>query len=493
MNRNKGFAIRIAGALLCLAVLASCGGKYGKTAERSASQPEIFPDYTDVAVPTNIAPMNFEMRGASHLRATIEIDGHEEECIDGDDKIVFPEKTWKRLLGAARGKAMSITLAAWSKEKPGGVEYRPFRISVSPDSIDPWIAYRLIPPGYELWNRMGIYERELSTFREKTIIENAQNNRGCVNCHSFCNYNPRTWLFHARGEGGSTMLTIDGRTRKLPIEKMGPRKSATYPSWHPSGGYVAFSSNKTRQTFYGISRNKIEVFDLSSDLIIYDVKHDSVLTDARFCNTDDWETFPSFSPDGRWLYLCTAHLPIPPQERGKLQAHFEQMKYALIRIPFDARTGKLGAEVDTIYSPARSGGSASFPRVSPDGRYMMFTEAACATFPIQHAEADLKMIDLATGKSVDTRVLNSPTSDSYHSWSSSGRWLVFSSKRIDGKYTRLFFSHFDGRGHFSKPFMLPQRDPEHNGERLYAYNIPEFINGEVHLDREKTAEMFRTK
>ncbi len=61
--------------------------------------------------------------------------------------------------------------------------------------------------------------------------------------------------------------------------------------------------------------------------------------------------------------------------------------------------------------------------------------------------------------------------------------MVFSSRRLDGRYTRLFFSHFDGEGHFSKPFLLPQRDPEENQLRLKSYNIPEFVAGRV-PDRE---------
>lgn len=474
-------------------VLLSCGGKYSDCAETTNEYPNIFPDYVGVTVPVNIAPLNFDIKGAEHVEAVVELDGKQVMEVVGEKAVEFPEKEWKSLLGKAAGKTLDVKVSEWSKKHPGGISYRPFSVSVSKDSIDTWIAYRLVPPGYELWNRMGIYQRNIENFKQETIIKNSQNNGGCVNCHSFCNYSPKNWLFHARGKGGSTVITLDGDTRKLPIEKLGPKKSATYPFWHPSGKFVAFSSNLTRQTFYGISRDKIEVFDMNSDLIIYDVKANSVLTDPRFCGSADWETFPAFSPDGKYLYMCVAHLGLDEQQRQMMQAHFEKMKYALIRVPFDANTGKLGDRVDTVYSPSRHGGSVSLPRISPDGRYVMFTKADCATFPIQHVEADLKMIDLNSMKFVNTDVINSPYSDSYHSWSSNGRWVVFSSRRVDGKYTRLFFSHCDAAGRFTKPFMLPQKNPEQNGELLYAYNIPEFIKSPVRLDREKTAELFRVK
>ena len=232
---------------------------------------------------------------------------------------------------------------------------------------------------------------------------------------------------------------------------------------------------------------------MNSDIIIYDVKNDRVLTDSRFCGSDDWETFPAFSPGGNYLYMCVAHLGINEQQREMMQSYFEKMKYALIRVPFNSANGTLGEKIDTIYSPSQNGGSVSFPRISPDGRFLMFTKADCATFPIQHVEADLKMIDLNTMRFVNTDILNSNCSDSYHSWSSNGRWIVFSSRRVDGKYTRLFFSHCDSKGKFTKPFMLPQKNPEQNGELLYAYNIPEFIKSPVVFSREKAAELFRVK
>ena len=94
-------------------------------------------------------------------------------------------------------------------------------------------------------------------------------------------------------------------------------------------------------------------------------------------------------------------------------------------------------------------------------------------------------MDLEDGSVRRVDELNSDESDSYHSWSGNGRWIVFSSRRIDGRFTRLYFSHFDGEGHFSKPFLLPQKDPSHNLMRLKSYNVPEFVKGDPgNLDRQ---------
>lgn len=481
--------------ILCVVILSftSCCNSSDKCAKVVEYSPNIFPDYKNATIPYNISPLNFKIPEANKIKAIVTFKGKKIFDIIGKSTIEFPENEWKRFLGKAKGGKVEIKVCAWTTNNPEGIEYAPFYIYISNDKIDPWIAYRLIPPGYELWNRMGIYQRNLETYKQEAIIKNSQNNKGCINCHSFCNYDSKNWLFHARGEGGSTVITLNGETQKLPIEKIGPKKSATYPFWHPSGKYIAFSSNTTRQTFYGISRNKIEVFDINSDIIIYDVNKKNVITNPAFFGNQDWKTFPCFSPDGKYLYYCIAHLDIPEQQHQMMQAHFEKLKYALVRIQFDAKTGQFGSKIDTIYSPSREGGSVSFPRISPNGKFIMFTKADCATFPIQHVEADLVMKDIETGKNINTDILNSRYSDSYHSWSSNSRWIIFSSKRIDGKYTRLFISHCDSNGKFSKPFLLPQKDPEQNNTLFFAYNIPEFIKSKVVLDKEKTADMFRIK
>ena len=122
--------------------------------------------------------------------------------------------------------------------------------------------------------------------------------------------------------------------------------------------------------------------------------------------------------------------------------------------------------------------SVSFPRISIDG-FLMFTLTDYGTFPIWHDEADLWMLDLKAGDTSPCTILNSDKAESYHCWSSNGRWVVFGSRRLDGRYTRLYFSHFDGKGQFTKPFLLPQKHPKDNILRMKSYNIPEFVKGEV--------------
>ena len=169
---------------------------------------------------------------------------------------------------------------------------------------------------------------------------------------------------------------------------------------------------------------------------------------------------------------------------------YQNLHYSLCKVDFDEATGTFGELIDTIYNAERDGGSVSFPRLSPDGRYLLYTKAACATFPIWHKEADLKMLRLSDGEELDVKILNSAETESYHSWASNGRWILFSSRRLDGRYTRLFIAWMDEKGNIHKPFLLPQSTVEHNVLRTKSYNIPEFIKGEVTLPQKQLNALF---
>ena len=110
-------------------------------------------------------------------------------------------------------------------------------------------------------------------------------------------------------------LLIDGdKIEKLNTKTEQTISSLVYPSWHPSGKYVAFSVNNTKQGFHANDRNRIEVFDEASDVVVYDVKNHEIVTTAKLFSKDAFETFPTFSPDGKTLYFCTAPArPIPEE------------------------------------------------------------------------------------------------------------------------------------------------------------------------------------
>ena len=465
------------------ALLLSCGSGADEAARAVDALPPIYPDYAGVTVPCNIAPLNFKIRGAERIRAEFVAGGEARFVADGrKGAIEIPPKKWRALLADA--DVAEVRVSAWSAAEPEGVRYAPFRIIVSPEPIDERIAYRLIEPGYEGWLQMGIYQRDLTNFDEDVLVDNSVNSTGCVNCHSFRDYSPDEMLFHARGKSGGTVFVRDGRMKKVDLASTPPLRQGVYPMWNPRGRYVAFSTNDTAQSFFGGHGQPVEVYDQSSDLMIYDTETGRMLTDERFFSDARWETFPAWSPDGATLYFCSAEPRSMPLDR-------ESVRYDLLRAEFDFATGALGERVDTLYDSRTAGGSVSFPRVSPDGRYLMYTRADYGTFPVWHAEADLAVMDLCDGSEVDASALNSDEAESCHAWSSSGRWVVFASRREDGRYTRLYLASVSPDGEFGKPFLLPQRNPDQNAWRLKSYNVPEFVRGEVRLPRGELKALFK--
>lgn len=453
-----------------LAVLLACSGPV-HVDKTKQEQPAIFPDYAGVTIPANIAPLNFAVTsGGGEACATFTAEGETFDVRASDGRFVIPVSKWKKLLQAATGKQIQVTVAV--KEGNEWIGYAPFTLEVAAEPVDSYLAYRLIEPGYELWNQMGIYQRDLESYDQSAIVENKMTNNNCMNCHSFCMQNPDKMLFHMREKFPGTILVNGDKIEKLNTKTDQTMSALVYPSWHPSGKYVAFSVNQTKQAFHLNDKNRIEVYDEASDVVVYDTEKHEIVTSSKLFTKDAFETFPTFSPDGRTLYFCTADARSMPKD-------FKEVKYSLCSISFDPDKRTFGTEVDTLYNAAVDGRSASFPRVSPDGRHLLYTLSGYGNFSIWHTDADLYLADLATGESRALDEVNSPDVESYHSWSSNSRWFVFSSRRMDGLYTRPFIAYMGKDGKAGKPFLLPQEDTEFYTRFMKSYNIPEFITGKV--------------
>lgn len=434
--------------------------------------PDIFPDYVDVTIPPQIAPLRFMLRHAPE-EAIVCISHEKEKMVcqaSGKEGFLMDEKQWNHLVQSAIGKALEIKVY---EQKEGVWQvYDSFHWYVSGDSIDPYLVYRLIEPGYELWNQMGIYQRRLTDFKESPIITNGLTGHNCMNCHSFPNQNPQQMTLHMRGPRGGTYLFQSGQITKLSGKINEQIPSLVYPSWHPSGDFVAFSTNQTRQAFHMNDRNRIEVFDYTSDLLVYDVQRNEVITTPQLFSNQAFETFPHFSPDGKTLYFCTA-------EAQKMPEDFQKVRYNLCSISFNPETRTFGNQVDTLFNGKQAAKSVSFPRVSPDGKFLVFTLSDYGNFSIWHKEADLFLANLQDGTIIPLEAANSNDVESYHSWSSNSRWLVFSSRRVDGLYTHPHLIHIDAEGKAGKPFILPQPNASYYTSFMKSFNIPEFVKGPV--------------
>lgn len=459
-----------------------CNGPKGDITE-TGNLPVIDPDYSGISIPFNIAPLNFAVKEEGKKYLARFTAGSESFTVKGNTGgiIQIPEKRWKRLL--ENNKGSQLLLDIYMKDNSDSwIKFRTITDTIEPEPVDPFLSYRILYPGYESWEEISIKQRSLGTFSERSIIENSLTDRNCVNCHSYNNGRTGDFMFHMRGNLAGTYFYSGNNFRKVNLKVPEAKNGAVYPRWHPSGKYVAFSSNKIVQQFHSSLNKKIEVSDLESSLLLYDVAKNELMNVNLADNEMYMDTYPEWSPDGNFMYFCRA---VKPGE----EFEYNKVFYNLYRVPFDPSTRKFGT-AELIFDAAVIKKSASFPRISPDGHFLVFTLHDYGCFPIWHKEADLYSIDLATMQSSGL-ALNSDFTDSYHSWSSNGRWIVFSSKRIDGLTARPFIAYISENGISGKPFILPQKDPGFYKRFLRSYNIPEFSTLKISVNPGKIGRVAR--
>jgi hypothetical protein len=439
--------------------------------EVSDALPPIYPDYAGVTVPCNIAPLNFLLRNNPDAVEVCLSGATGELRVKTGAKVRFPLKKWRAFLEAEQGNGVSVTVTACLDGRR--IRYAPFRWLITRDRIDPYLSYRLIEPGYEVWNTIQLKERHLESFGERTIADSNLAEGACMNCHIYGNQDAGLSFFHVRGKRGGTILNRNGRLRKLNARTDGMVSPPVYGALHPSGRYGVFSANRIVPAFHTLRGEQMEVYDTDSELMAIDFDTDSVIPfPADSSGRKPLRSFPVFSADGGSVYYCEA----PPTD---LPDSIRQLRYSLWRRSFDTLSGTFGREAFPVVDAEKEGISVCHPKASPDGRYLMYTVAAYGAFPIWHREADLRMIDLGSGEADSLPSVNSGEADTYHSWSSGSRWFVFASRRDDGLYGKPYFGYIDSLGVAHRPFVLPQRDPAFYDYTLRSFNIPELSKGRL--------------
>ncbi|MBK7713040.1 MAG: PD40 domain-containing protein [Bacteroidales bacterium] len=463
----------IPGLLTLLVILSGCTGDNFSSALPAGHEPVIEPDYSGVTVPPNIAPLNFLIleKGKSFRRVAKAGDNQTLTLTSSNGEVRFPVKKWKELLKGTAGGKIEIEIIASDNEN-SSLKFKPVQINVAAEQIDPYLCYRLLYPGYRSWVDMKIVQRSLEDFNEESLFENQMMEQNCVNCHTFRQNSPDIFLLHVRGSKGGTYFYDGRKLTRTSLKTKEMTASAVYPSWHPSGRFVAFSSNKTVQSFHMRPEKNIEVYDLYSSLVIYDLQNNEIFACPEKDTVKYMETFPCWSPDGNYLYYCRA-------SQVKEGFDYLQVKYDLVRKRFDQASGIFG-NTEIVFNAMSVNKSVSLPVISPDGKYLVFTLHDYGTFSIWHKEADLYLLDLQSGET-NKMSLNSDATESYHSWSSNGKWLVFSSKRGDGLTARPYFSYFISPDSSGKPFVLPQEDPTLYRRLKKTFNRPELITGRINI------------
>ena len=469
-------------AALAAITLVACDAKVSNPKLADADAP-IYPDYADVTIPAEIAPMNFTLAfDQAFDLIDVTVRGTQGgELHDQGESTDFDIDAWRELTRKNVGADLIFTVC--KRNNGEWTRYPDFAMHVSQYPLtDYGLTYRRLAPGYEVGGNIGIYQRELSTFREDVLMTETALPEQCFNCHQANATNPNRVTMQVRGDKGGTLIMKDGRQTWLNTKTDSTKMAGSYASWHPDGDYIAYTAGNVEQCFFVGREKPIEVYHRFSNIVVLDTRTNQLSTDPKLMTTDWVEIFPAFSADGRTLYYSTSR-------QVELPADYKDVKCSLCAIPFDSATGTFGAQVDTLANGPRDDASYVLVRPSYDGRWLVFCKCSRSNFPIQQPDADLYMMSTRTREMWPLAQANSDKSDSYPNWSSDSHWIVFESKREDGQYTKLYIACVGDDGQASKPFLLPQRDPWNYYQTLMdAYNVPDFTKTKVDLDIIDTRE-----
>ena len=467
-----------------LIILPGCGGKdYITAPDGSAGPLVIYPDYKDVTIPANIAPLNFRYAMADVRKAKTTFTLGERSVTLKGTAVEWRLGAWKTFLEGAEGQTISVTAEALVGGEPVTDSWS---VYVSEDAVDGYLTYRLIEPSYQMYNEVSIMERCVENFDETVICDYKNTENACMNCHVHGQSRGDYSLYYIRGPKGGSILNKDGQLRKLTLKVDGMLSATVYGDLHPDGRFGVFSTNIILPSFHTLAVNRMEVYDTASDLTVADFENNRMINVPHVMRADKWETFPCFSADGRSVFYCVADTVAVP-------ADVKEARYDLVRADFDPETGLIGEQVDTLWNARARGGSVCHPKASPDGRWLMFTVADYGTFPLFHPECTLYLADLETGEIRPLDEIKGNKSDSYHSWSSDGRWFVFASKRGDGQYGKPYFCHLDADGRTTKPFVLPQKSSRFYIYNLKSFNVPDLGNASTGMTARDARRMYEAE
>ncbi len=477
-NRTAGSAMARCGivtvtlAALCI----DCGHfRPGNDIQRINRLPTLSPYTYGTIIPPDIAPLNFIIKeNGERFFVSISKNGESGiEIASPAPAITIPPGKWRELLRTAKSFPIGITVYCYANKT--WRRYETMWDTVGGDSIDRYIVYRKIPVCKD-WNYMGLYERDIQDFKERMVFHN-RNNGVCFHCHSFRNNDANDMVLEFRSKTvGTPMLLGTMRNGKNSLRAVNTKTAFStgkvgFTSWHPTSDILAFSMNRFEMLFNSAGKEPREVFDAEGDVALFDFDLNKVIASPYLSQKDRIETMPEWSKDGRFLYFCSA--PQLPEKQ------YREVQCDLMRIAFDPVTRQWGL-LDTVLTAQKAGGSILQPKCSPDGLSLLVSIAAYSDFPIDKVGSRLGLIDIKTSA---LRILyfGRRWKDGWHSWSSNGHWIVFNSKRMNGRFSSLWFSYRDSAGVVHSPFVLPQRDPSFYESSIIAYNIPEFITSRINI------------
>ncbi len=441
--------------------------------------------YDEAAFPVNLAPPKFrwEDRTDNLWMLSVRAPGWTEPL-----RVVTGRKWWRPDFetwaaikkGASEGWVELEVRGCVAKGKvrlDDEVYVDSVRFRISPYPTDPIIVYRMVSPLFHGFKTPDIYYREVSNFKKGMFLPG----KGiyCTNCHVFPG-NPdlkkedlklavavREQLDKAgrrrRFLGLYDFTTKEGNTLNI---------NSSFMGWDPDGKKIAITHGKHIFSLPGVTLETQEFYVVVADIAILDAETLEVESLPGAATPENMETFPAWSPDSKTIIFSRA--PELDIKKGVTRAKFD-----LYTVPYNDGAG---GEAKPVPGAAHNGMSNFQARFSADGKWICFNKAKWAS--LIKPSADLWIVSTEEGAMPRLLECNVDYAmDSYHSWSSNSRWLVFTTKRDDGIFTKIYLTEIDEEGHASPPVELPTLE-----ESMLCYNIPEFLKYKVTIDADDILE-----
>jgi len=421
-------------------------------------------------------------------------------------------ETWERIQKQALGSSAEIRIRGLSKESPESpVSFGTVGIRISEDPVGAPIFYRdvpLMPTETEkgvikpiVPSALPLIAWRLRDVREKNSRLLMEHLPTCANCHSFSKDGKTLGMDLDGPQNDKSMYAIASVSPNMSIRNQDVIAWSSFPGLLPGHPTIAFMPQLSPDGRHAIATLNeevyvanfkdyrfLQVFYPTRGILAWYSRETGRVEALPGADDPDYvHTNAVWSPDGRHLVFARAKARDPYPE-GRQPAAFANdpnetpIKFDLYRIPFN--DGK-GGRAEPIAGASRNGMSNSFPRVSPDGRWIVFVQSRNGQ--LMRPDGLLHIVPSKGGKA-RRMVCNTPLMNSWHSFAPNGRWMVFSSKGRS-PYTQMFLTHIDEQGNDS-PAVLVENATAANR----AANLPEFVNipadGLVRIDV-PAAEFYR--
>ncbi len=394
----------------------------------------------------------------------IEARGVRRQWLSRERTLTIPDEAWAEIVKSpgmpVRIEVRGIRRSGFAGKARPEVNVARLTCCVSFDPADPVVVYRLVDPPFLNVKTPNTYFREIAKREPKVLVDSR--GKYCVNCHSFSNSSGTegTLALQVRDIGSATSGSVSylsfcdlAKGKGYRVSMPFPVQMTTFMAWSFDGTRIAFAANQDLASFAPFVLETQNTMQSESDIAVIDTRTWTARLVPGASEPGVIETFPSWTPDGSKIVFCSG-----PAKRPEPLTRF-----ALRIVPAEGGVAK------PIPNIPDDNASRVYPHFSADGLWLMFTQTAGGA--LVKPTSDLYIMPANFSEAPRKLECNSPyAADSWYSWSSNSRWIVFTSKRDDGIFARLYLAHIDTDGRASPPVRLPISD-----EPRMSFNIPEFV------------------